>query len=40
MYLESYNSKKEAMSREKQLKNWKNKQKIQSLINAGSEHPD
>jgi len=36
MYSEVYNSKKEAMTREKQLKNWKNRHKIETLIKVGS----
>jgi putative endonuclease len=40
MYSEQYESKKEAMTREKQLKNWKNRERIEKLIKIGSEHPD
>ncbi len=40
VYSESFSSKKEAMSREQQLKSWKNRERIESLIIAGSEHPD
>jgi putative endonuclease len=43
VYSEQYESKKEAMDREKQLKNWKNRQRLEMLITASSEkseHPD
>ena len=40
MYSEQFKSKKEAMAREKQLKNWKNRERLESLIKTGSEHPD
>lgn len=40
MYSESFSTKKEAMAREQQLKNWKNPERLRSLIQAGSEHPD
>jgi putative endonuclease len=40
MYSEKFNSKKQAMDREKQLKNWKNRNRLESLIKSGSEHPD
>ena len=40
VYSESFSSKKEAMEREKQLKNWKNRDRLEKLIKAGSEHPD
>ncbi len=41
-YIETYNSKTEALIREKQLKAWKNRERIASLIkcSVGSEHPD
>ena len=39
-YSESFETKKEAMAREKQLKNWKNRERLESLIKSGSEHPD
>ena len=39
-YSESFESKNEALAREKQLKNWKNRERLMSLIKAGSEHPD
>ena len=40
VYTEILSTKKEAMAREKQLKNWKNPKRLKSLIHAGSEHPD
>lgn len=40
IYSEQYDSKMEAMAREKQLKNWKNRERIEQLIKKGSEHPD
>ena len=40
VYSERFDTKKEAMSREKQLKSWKNRERIEALIIAGSEHPD
>ena len=40
MYSELFESKKEAMAREKQLKNWKNRERLEALIKKGSEHPD
>ncbi len=40
MHSEHYGSKKEAMEREKQLKNWKNRERLEALIKKGSEHPD
>ena len=40
VYAEEYESKNEAMEREKQLKRWKNRERRESLIRAGSEHPD
>ena len=40
VYSEKFDTKKEAMSREKQLKNWKNRERLQALFKAGSEHPD
>jgi putative endonuclease len=39
-YSETFLNKKEAMAREKQLKNWKNPERFKRLIQAGSEHPD
>jgi putative endonuclease len=40
LYTECFDTKKEAMIREKQLKNWKNRKRLESLIKSGSEHPD
>ena len=47
VYIESYNSKEEAYKRERQVKRWRNRRRIeelirshQSLSSAGSEHPD
>jgi len=42
VYFESYQTKGLAMKREKQLKSWKNAQRIKELINknVGSEHSD
>ncbi len=40
VYSESFPSKREAMAREKQLKAWKNRNRLESLISVGSEHPD
>ena len=40
VYTESFNNKKDAMSREKQLKSWKNRERLETLIRKGSEHPD
>jgi putative endonuclease len=39
VYKESFDSKKEAMTREKQLKSWKSRERIESLIRSRSEHP-
>jgi len=40
VYSESFPSKAEAMKRERQLKAWKNKSRLASLIKKASEHPD
>jgi len=40
VYSKCFDTKHDAMSREKQLKGWKNKERIVALIKAGSEHPD
>jgi putative endonuclease len=40
VYTENYDSKQDAAAREKQLKNWKNRSRLEALINKGSEHPD
>jgi putative endonuclease len=38
VYSEDYNSKSDAYRRELEVKNWKNRKRIEKLI--GSEHPD
>jgi putative endonuclease len=40
VYYETYETKQQAMAREKQLKSWKNRERIEALVKAGSEHPD
>jgi putative endonuclease len=40
VYAESFDNKKDAMNREKKLKNWKNRERLEELIRHGSEHPD
>ena len=40
VYTEDFDNKKDAMIRERQLKKWKNRVRLETLINAGSEHPD
>ena len=40
VFTEIFDTKKEAMHREKQLKGWKNRDRIESLFKNGSEHPD
>jgi len=40
VYQESFENKKDAMARESQLKKWKNRERLESLIKSGSEHPD
>jgi len=40
VYTEVFENKKDAMAREKQLKKWKNRERLKKLINSGSEHPD
>ena len=40
VYTEIFSEKKSAMAREKQLKNWKNRERLLTLIQRGSEHPD
>ncbi len=40
IYYESFDTKHEAMTREKQLKSWKNRDRIEALFKIGSEHPD
>jgi len=39
-YSEVFNTKKEANSREIQVKKWKSRKRIEKLIKTGSEHPD
>jgi len=40
LYTECFDIKKEAMAREKQLKSRKNRERLESLIMSGSEHPN
>jgi len=40
VYSESFDLKKDAMNREKQLKNWKYRERLLTLIRKASEHPD
>ncbi len=40
VYTELFKDKKSAILRERQLKKWKNRERIESLIRAASEHPD
>ena len=40
LYSEKYASKSDAYARERQIKNWKNRNRIEQLILKGSEHPD
>ena len=40
VYSEAFDNKKDAMARERQLKKWKNRERLENLIKAGSEHPD
>ncbi|MFO7575560.1 MAG: GIY-YIG nuclease family protein [Bacteroidales bacterium] len=40
VHTELFDDKKSAMIRERQLKRWKNRERIESLIRTGSEHPD
>jgi putative endonuclease len=40
VYHEPFENKKEAMIRESQLKKWKNRERLESLIKSASEHPD
>jgi putative endonuclease len=40
VYQEEYETKKQARMREYQLKRWKNRERIESLISKSSEHPD
>ncbi len=40
VYQEKFDIKTEAIQRESQLKKWKNRSRIESLIKKNSEHPD
>ena len=40
LYSESFLTMKDAMAREKQLKAWKNRKRLEALIKTGSDHPD
>ena len=40
VYTEFFDNKKDAMRRESQLKKWKNRERLKSLISTCSEHPD
>ena len=40
VYTELFDNKKKAGDREKQLKGWKNRTRLEALIKTGSEHPD
>ena len=40
VYKEEFNTKTEAIKREFQLKRWKSRERIKSLISRSSEHPD
>jgi putative endonuclease len=40
VYTEEFEDKADASTREKQLKKWKSRTRLESLIKAGSEHPD
>jgi putative endonuclease len=40
VYTEEYTTKELAYQRERQVKAWKSKKKIQMLLQAGSENPD
>jgi len=41
VYRQSYSAKEEAYGREREIKRWKSRKKIEKLISAaGSEHPD
>ena len=40
VYTEMFDNKLDAMARENQLKRWKNRDRLETLIKAGSEHPD
>jgi putative endonuclease len=40
VYIEEFENKADASAREKQLKKWKSRTRLESLIKAGSEHPE
>ncbi len=40
VYFEKFTEKTLAMKREKEIKKWKSRKKLEDLINNGSEHPD
>ncbi len=40
VYTEQYDIKQDAATRERQLKSWKNRDRIEALFKSGSEHPD
>ncbi len=40
VHLETFSVKSEAIHREKEIKKWKSRKKIEELITRGSEHPD
>ena len=40
VYTERFKVKKDALEREKQLKNWKNRDRLIALVQKGLEHPD
>ena len=40
VYTEKYDTKSEAYARERQVKKWKNRNRLERLIEKGSEHPD
>ena len=40
VYTEHFKVKKDALEREKQLKNWKNRDRLIALVQKGLEHPD
>ncbi|HOC47636.1 MAG TPA: GIY-YIG nuclease family protein [Bacteroidales bacterium] len=39
-YSEEFAGKQEAVARERQLKMWKNRDRLEAIINKGSERPD
>jgi len=40
VYTEQFDIKQDAAARERQLKSWKNRARIEALFNSGSERPD